>query len=122
MGLLAIGGATLWVMRQGADLQAPRKLAETWRLTSSCVPSADLLHIEQSGVFLVVHWPGGPVEKLTGRLDGERVRFRAAETTCGDGTAHGGGTWALDGLRAKVEIPGCGPCETAALDATPVAP
>lgn len=122
VGLLALGGATLWVLQVGASLDAPRRLSETWRISDTCVPNADLLHVSQSGVFLEVTWPGGPVEHLQGRLDGERVRLRGMAVACDGAEAKGGGTWTLDQLRAKVEIPGCAPCPSAVLDAGPVHP
>lgn len=111
-GLLALVGLAWAVLHAGSSLSAPPPLGAAWTLVEPlpCAAGATALTVSQSGAFLDVRWPGGPVPTLAGRLDGTRVTFTG---TCATGEARGEGTWTAEGLDARLTT--CGPCGEVAL-------
>lgn len=111
-GLLALVALAWAVLHAGSTLTAPQPLGAAWTLVEPlpCAADATALTVSQSGVFLDVRWPGGPVPVLAGRLDGARVALTGA---CATGQARGQGTWTAEGLDARLTT--CGPCGDVAL-------
>jgi hypothetical protein len=124
VALLLLVGLVWGVLHAGADLSAPAPLGERWTRTEVglCAPEATTLTLSQSGVFLDVRWPGGPVEVLRGRLEGERIALHGTLLRCGVGEARLEGTWTPAGLEARVTASGCAACDGARLTATRTAP
>ncbi|MFN7146923.1 MAG: hypothetical protein ACK4YP_24320 [Myxococcota bacterium] len=109
-GLLVLAAMAWGVLHAGSTLTAPPPLGAAWTLAEPlpCAPDATALTLSQSGVFLDVRWPGGPVAVLAGRLDGARVTLTGTCTS-------GAGTWTPEGLDARLTT--CGPCGEIALRA-----
>lgn len=120
LGLLILGGAVFFVLHAGRDLRPPPRLATTWSVgATACAGAGDRLELSQSGVFLHVRWPGGPVPELEGRLEGDGVRLAGVASACGGGDARATGTWTPGALRLDLAVPGCDRCSSGTLEGAP---
>ncbi len=114
--------AVLWlVLRAGGALQAPPNLAGAWHVTGpeGCVATSPQMRIDQSGVFLAVSWPDGPVEQLRGRLSGASFTASGLSPSCGSGPVTLEGEWISSGMRGQLSAPGCVRCPAGELRALP---
>lgn len=120
LGLLVLGGAVFLVLRAGRDLRPAPRLASSWTVrATACAGAGERLELSQSGVFLHVRWPDGPVPAWQGRLEGDAVRLTGAATACGAGEARATGTWTPEALTLDLAVPGCDRCASGTLRGVP---
>ena len=116
--------AAVWaVVRAGQSLEAPPKLAETWRVTGpeACVRPGATLKLTQSGVFVRASWTGGVAEGLEGKVDtsGRWTMWSTAPGTC-SGDVQLEGVPSADGMTLRVVAPDCAACPEASLSAVAI--
>lgn len=115
---------SVWaVVRAGQSLQAPPKVAETWRMTGppACVAQGETLKFTQSGVFVRASWSGGLAAMLEGKVDatGRMTLSSTAPGTC-RADVRLEGTPSAEGMTLRLIAPDCEACPEASLSAVAI--